>query len=348
MDQPAVPMLPPLLSPLSPLPTKEVFTLEQWTTLISILDTFIPSITNDEAEKSSKLCVGGAQYAESTVSIQDSLPPSVDQSLIASYLSESVSSLAECRGYLQRSFSQNVPADQAGGLGLILYALSTRLGALCLTGSTTPFHLQSPLTRDQIVVGWGKSYVPTLRALSRSFSLLAKSTWLALSPTFPLMIDFPAAPKHGQRGEHFPYDFLDFSSADSPSTIETDVIVVGSGCGAGVCAMNLAQAGFSVLVAEKGYHFPPSHFPMRSADCAFHLMENGGGIVSDDGSTFVLAGSCFGGGGTVNWSASLQTQHFVRQEWADQGLSFFTWTRCVAELVQVLRGSITILQTNPY
>ncbi|KAG9858364.1 long-chain fatty alcohol dehydrogenase, partial [Aureobasidium melanogenum] len=30
----------------------------------------------------------------------------------------------------------------------------------------------------------------------------------------------------------------------------------------------------------------------------------------------ILAGSCFGGGGTVNWSASLQLQPFVRQEFA--------------------------------
>jgi choline dehydrogenase-like flavoprotein len=38
----------------------------------------------------------------------------------------------------------------------------------------------------------------------------------------------------------------------------------------------------------------------------------------------VVAGQTFGGGGTVNWSASLQTQAFVRKEWADRGLPFFT------------------------
>lgn len=51
---------------------------------------------------------------------------------------------------------------------------------------------------------------------------------------------------------------------------------------------------------------------------------DGGMRNSDDSSIGVIAGQAFGGGGTVNWSASLQTQHFVRQEWAQGGLSFFT------------------------
>jgi len=38
----------------------------------------------------------------------------------------------------------------------------------------------------------------------------------------------------------------------------------------------------------------------------------------------VVAGQAWGGGGTVNWSASLQTQGYVRKEWAERGLPFFT------------------------
>jgi len=45
---------------------------------------------------------------------------------------------------------------------------------------------------------------------------------------------------------------------------------------------------------------------------------------AEDSSTCVLAGQAWGGGGTINWSASLQTQGFVRQEWADAGLPMFT------------------------
>lgn len=68
---------------------------------------------------------------------------------------------------------------------------------------------------------------------------------------------------------------------------------------------------------------------MSAVHAGTQLFENGGAILSDDGSTAVLAGSTFGGGGTVNWSASLQPQHFVRKEWADPssphgGVPFFT------------------------
>ncbi len=39
----------------------------------------------------------------------------------------------------------------------------------------------------------------------------------------------------------------------------------------------------------------------------------------------MIAGSNWGGGGTVNWSASLQPQSFVRNEWSkDRGLPLFT------------------------
>ena len=38
----------------------------------------------------------------------------------------------------------------------------------------------------------------------------------------------------------------------------------------------------------------------------------------------IVAGEAFGGGGTVNWGASLQTQAFVRKEWAERGLPFFS------------------------
>jgi hypothetical protein len=36
------------------------------------------------------------------------------------------------------------------------------------------------------------------------------------------------------------------------------------------------------------------------------------------------SGSVFGGGTTINWSGSLKTQHYVREQWAKQyGLEHF-------------------------
>jgi hypothetical protein len=125
-------------------------------------------------------------------------------------------------------------------------------------------------------------------------------------------------------GKGYEYEFIQFPPGDEPEIIETDVVIVGSGCGGAVSAKNLSAAGHRVLVVEKAYHWTPDHFPMAESDGWNHLFMNGAFICSDDTSLSVVAGQSWGGGGTVNWSASLQTQGYVRREWAARGLPFFT------------------------
>lgn len=148
--------------------------------------------------------------------------------------------------------------------------------------------------------------------------------WIKTSPTYSKILGMPRAPIHGRPGKGFEYEFIQFSPGDEPELVETDVVIVGSGCGGGVCAKNLAEAGHRVIVVDKAHYFSPQHLPMSEVDGTIHLFQNGGTVVSDDSSIVVLAGQAWGGGGTINWSASLQTQGYVRQEWADGGLPFFT------------------------
>lgn len=163
-----------------------------------------------------------------------------------------------------------------------------------------------------------------LRKASKSLAGLFASSWTRQSPTLGPILGYPPAPVHGKPGKGFDYTFVQFPPGTEPEIIETDVVIVGSGCGGGVCAKNLAEAGHRVIVAEKAYHYPPEHLPMKAADAAIHLYMNGGMIQSNEGTMAVIAGQAFGGGGTVNWSASLQTQRYVREEWAGEGLGFFT------------------------
>lgn len=330
-------MTEPLVAPLPSPPPDEVLTPDQWATLLSILDTFIPSITSSEREglDTSKLAVPDSDYSSATSAIAALLPTTIGEhskaDLIQTYLSETASSVPGFKAQVHRTLGHYTPPNPLASLVKILSLLGTRPGSFLLTGSTTPFHLQSPRTRYATVKGWSSSYLSPLRQLYRSFSGLAKQTWLSLTPTLPKLVGFPPVPAHGTRGNSFEFTFIQLpSAADGDiATLETDVVIVGSGCGAGVCAYNLASAGHRVLVLEKGYHFPASYFPMSAGDASTQLFENGGVILSDSGSTAVLAGSTFGGGGTVNWSASLQPQHFVRKEWADPsspngGVPFFT------------------------
>jgi choline dehydrogenase-like flavoprotein len=63
---------------------------------------------------------------------------------------------------------------------------------------------------------------------------------------------------------------------------------------------------------------------MNEEEGGIHLYDSGGAAITDDSSMSVVSGGSWGGGGTINWSASLQTQGFVRKEWAqDRGLTFF-------------------------
>lgn len=138
-------------------------------------------------------------------------------------------------------------------------------------------------------------------------------------------IGFPEFPlkEHVQRGESHPFVFEQFNQNSVLSEIETDVLVIGSGCGGGVAAATLSAAGYRVLVVDKGYHHRPEEFPMTELASSILMFDNGQFNPADDGSITVAAGSTWGGGGTINWSASLQLQGYVRKAWADSGLKYF-------------------------
>lgn len=130
--------------------------------------------------------------------------------------------------------------------------------------------------------------------------MVGKSTWVKTSPIFPKITGYPVLPDHYEPGPHFEYKFLQIPPGSGPETIETDVIIVGSGPGGGVCAKNLAEAGHRVLVVDKGYYFAPSQLPMTEEAASIHMMDNGGVQPSDDNSVIILSGNTWGGGGTIN------------------------------------------------
>lgn len=163
--------------------------------------------------------------------------------------------------------------------------------------------------------------------LYNSITSLAKINFLRTSKLFPSVTGYNATPTGYEPGPAFDYKFLQFEAATEPATLEFDVVIVGSGVGGGVSAKNLAEAGFSVLVVDKAYYHPPDRLPMNEAAGYTHLFENGGFDASYDASLTFVAGANWGGGGSINWSASLQPQSYVRREWAqDRKLPLFQTT----------------------
>ena len=179
--------------------------------------------------------------------------------------------------------------------------------------------------------------------------VLSIKSWLVTSESFPKLVGFPVCPPLTRRNPSYNFEFINISSEKPQATIDTDVLIVGSGCGGGVCAKNMAEAGYKVLVVEKSYHYSTEHFPMGTVDGSYCIFENGGAILADDASILTIAGSAWGGGGVVNWSASIHTQDYVREEWAKEGLTFFQedkFTHCLDKVADRMGVSTQYIKHN--
>src|SRR5271168_1719146 len=114
---------------------------------------------------------------------------------------------------------------------------------------------------------------------------------------------------------------LDVITPSGETTLEADVVVVGSGSGGGVAAAVLAHAGKRVVILEAGGYFNESDFVQLEPVAYQNLFLRGGFFPSADGIVSIAAGSTVGGGSTVNWSNSLLTPATVRRSWAADGLT---------------------------
>ncbi|KAK9486419.1 hypothetical protein V1527DRAFT_495928 [Lipomyces starkeyi] len=103
-----------------------------------------------------------------------------------------------------------------------------------------------------------------------------------------------------------------------------DTVIIGSGCGAGAVAARLSSQGFGVLVIEKGNYYHQEELTFSEHEGLKLMYEAGGVLQTEDGGVNLLAASTFGGSSTVNWSACMCTQRFVRRGWATKyGVEFY-------------------------
>jgi hypothetical protein len=76
--------------------------------------------------------------------------------------------------------------------------------------------------------------------------------------------------------------------------------------------------GCSVLLIEKGTPVQNDKLTQVESQGMGKYYEKGSLLTSTDGHMMILAGSCLGGGSTVNWGCSLDTPAYVRDEWAGE------------------------------
>lgn len=342
----------------------EVMNDSQWHTLLAIMDTIIPSIQKEsQAPRKKSLSVAYISDKRYNAAIEHLRKNTVlleasSQEQVESVLAEKPSDDLAFRQQLQ-GMLLSLPQQTKNQLLMVLTVLryvtcisrlsktdwlilcSTQGVTLPLTGTWTPFTRLPLEGRTRVLQGWSRSIIPDIRGLFRQMNTLAKVIYTATNPRFLAISGYPHTPVGWSPHPTYPFQFIQFPEAPASSSsssqakgkpqkpappieIEYDIVIVGSGCGAGVCAKILSEAGYRVVVVEKGYHFDARSFPMAQGPSFFWLLDGAGAVNSDDNAILIVSGANLGGGGTINWSASLQPQGFVRKEWSDKfGLTFF-------------------------
>ncbi|OGX82925.1 FAD-dependent oxidoreductase [Hymenobacter glacialis] len=211
---------------------------------------------------------------------------------------------------------QEQPLGAQAEFGQLLTLMQKPILGLTWFGPLKPFRKLEPEQREQLLQSWATSNVPQLRKGFQAVRKLCTLLYYGGS-----MAEVPAA--WGRLG----YPGPDEKPVDTPKPIHTlrpvqdtgydcDVLVIGSGAGGGVVAGELAQAGYNVLVLEKGPYCHGCDFTQREVDMLGKLYDAKGTLSTQDGSIGILAGSCLGGGTTVNWAGAFRTPDYVLQEWA--------------------------------
>ena len=198
----------------------------------------------------------------------------------------------------------------------LLGLLSNAAAGMMLAGSPRPFKTLPQEKREKYLTAMANSPVGQLRQGYQAIKRLA--TFIYFSVPNP-------------EGVNPNWDVLDYTApapppTDAPqpikplgitedTTLEADAVIIGSGAGGGVVAGELAMAGKSVIVLEKGGYNNESNFTLQEAQATPELYLKRGTLTTKDLGVIVLAGSTLGGGTTINWMTSLRTPPDVLEEW---------------------------------
>jgi len=210
---------------------------------------------------------------------------------------------------------------QVRQLRLVLRLMESRLANLLLTGRPMAFRDLGPAQRERYLLGWAASRIPQRRSAFQAFRKLL--TFLAYADAGPPETPNPRLKAIGYEPDRPPITSdptrvrpFPLGPDASPLTLETDVVIVGSGAGGGVVAADLARAGRSVVVLEAGPFVDEASMPSNELDAYDRLYLNRGVLTTWDGSITLLAGAAVGGGTLVNWMTSIAAPDDVRAEWA--------------------------------
>lgn len=237
------------------------------------------------------------------------------------------------------------PGDQKAFVQLI-NLLNNSLALGLTSGHARKFTRLSPEKQQRVLSKWGKSRVGKLRQAFHTLKNLTcfihygsspangNQAWRAMDYPGPLGLDAGPRPK------------LEVLVPTDEQVFTCDTVVIGSGAGGGMAAGMLAEAGEDVIVVEKGPYLTGAHLTMQEAEMIGLSYDRMGALSSKDGALTVFAGSCLGGGTTINWTGSFPTPDYVLEEWAQEhGLGFANSTG-YAKGMQAVMDSLSVNSDN--
>ncbi|KAI9492683.1 hypothetical protein BDB00DRAFT_420634 [Zychaea mexicana] len=296
---------------------------DQLAVFTATMDTFIAKLNDKEVQELTEQLCGQPNSIHTAEEIKE----------FAQHSNSSLNNWPIVKAFLNRALA----ADKRQELAMILTLLSLRPGSFLLTGHYQRFQDLTRQEREQVVLKWKNSYIPQLRLLYKMFfSTTCHPTYGARDSGLHRGMQYPGTGVAEPEDKPAPKErFSLLNYDDLVPQVKFDAIVIGSGAGGGVTASELAKAGKSVLVIDKGKYYHEDDMELLESTGFANMYEYGGFFSSYEGSMNILAGSVFGGGTTVNWSASLKLQHFVREEWARQGLTHFISPKFARDLDRV-------------
>lgn len=258
--------------------------------------------------------------------IRDLVTGSVDESRIDEYVLK-VTRPSQLSGFKEaiRDCINSNSTTSVRMFCLVMDVLSLRIASPALTGTTKLVTEMTVKEKENLVRSWRDSPIGQKNRLFQLMEMLTVTTFLKVAPDAHFeAIEYTRKDTRELIHTDYEANLFEYKMLDPPATDNVelylpniDVVIIGSGAGAGVVAHTLARDGIKCLVLEKGKYYKPDELDFDDMEGYKALYEGGGVVSTENSQCVILAGSTFGGGTTVNWSACLKTPFKVRKEWLD-------------------------------
>ncbi|KAI8084498.1 uncharacterized protein BX664DRAFT_299821 [Halteromyces radiatus] len=322
---------------------------KQAVALRAIMDTFVAPLDDNES-----LSLVQDAHQSNNNSLMEGGTGNIDLSAMAATSATDLDDMLEVTlHYMTKSILPHVHQHILSTLRL----LSSSLGSAYLTGHRRPFYHLSRPQREQVLLKWKVAKSAQQRQLYRFLSILALYTSYGQSDILRAATGYAHVHHNTSSSSSLlkedpygmatkPYHMVALDEAKALQSKKFDVIIVGSGAGAGVIAAQVASVGETVLVIEKGKYYREDEYDSDDIS-GFAKMYDGDGVqFNKNGSIGIMAASTFGGGTAVSWGVALKPSPSLLNEWSEATDDLFDAKTFNRDLITVSQRMGVSTNTN--